>query len=170
MRASGFGTFSPFGDIPPGTLCLDHAPGDAGDTAILFKVADPENRVNAVRLFDSTSSGGGPRTPALAPPVAPDRRVIALPEHVLEVENALDNIVWESDPAFVRTVVAADREGGLSLKAFRNRKRDDYECLLFDLHSGALADLGAVTVGFRRWAIVRRGPHGERSELFRFEI
>lgn len=170
MNASGFGSFVPFGEIPPGTLFLDYAPGGVNDTAILFKVSDPEGRTNAVRVFDRSVTVKGLSTPALSSLIAPDRRVLALEEHILEIENGIENILWESDIAFVKAVVVADRAGALSLKAYRNRQRDDYECLLFDVETGTLADLATATVGFRRWSIVRRGPHGERTELFRFAI
>ena len=170
MNASGFGAFVPFGEIPPGTLFLDHSLGGAGDTAILLKVGAADARQNFVRLFDRAAAGRGVQMPALgAAPLGDDHPVIALAEYFIEVENSVDNVVWETDAGFVKAAVCADAEGALLLKAFRNRNRDDYECDLFDLATGIDATLDRSSVAFRRWAVVRRDDFGDREVLYRFE-
>ncbi|MEI6559541.1 MAG: hypothetical protein WCO00_14145 [Rhodospirillaceae bacterium] len=171
MNASGFGAFVPFGEIPPGTLFLDHSLGGAGDTAILLKVGRGESRHNFVRLFDRAAAGRGVQMPALGSALlTDDRAIVALPDYFIEVENSVDNIVWESDAGFVKAAMCADSDGALLLKAFRNRNRDDCECDLFDLATGIEATLDRASVGFRRWSVVRRDAYGNREELYRFEL
>ena len=170
MDACGFGAFVPFGEIPPGSLFLDRSPDGAGETAILLKVGAAGARHNVVRLFDRAASARGAQMPALvSAPMSADHHVVALAEYFIEVESSVDNIVWETDAGFVRAVVCADGEGALLIKAFHNRNHDDYECDLFDLATGAYVTLDRPSVGFRRWSVVRRGPFGNREELYRFE-
>ncbi len=169
MNASGFGAFVPFGEIPPGTLFLDHSLGGAGDTAILLKVGHADSRHNYVRIFDRAAAGRGVQMPALGTALTDDRYILSLPDYFIEVESSVDNVVWETDAGFVKAVVCADAEGALLLKAFHNRNRDDYECDLFDLATGIHATLDRASVAFRRWAVVRRDDFGNREVLYRFE-
>ncbi|MEI7607085.1 MAG: hypothetical protein WCJ64_06855 [Rhodospirillaceae bacterium] len=169
MNASGFGTFASFGGLEPGTLFLDSSLGGDGDTAILLKVG-PGASHNAVRLFDRAAAGRGLQMPALAAVPTENHYVLALPDYSIEVENSVDNVVWESDAGFVKAVVCAESEGALLIKAFRNRNRDDYECDFFDLRTGLHAPLDRVSVGFRRWSVVRGDAFGNREVLFRFEV
>ncbi|MEI6985920.1 MAG: hypothetical protein WCK65_07320 [Rhodospirillaceae bacterium] len=165
MNASGFGTFVPFGTIPTATLFLDHAPGGVADTAILFKIEDG----GSVRIFDRSLIEKRQPTPALSVhQIAADKHVIALDGYGIEIERSIDNVLWETDADFVKAAVIADDEGRLFLKAYRNRRKDDYVCVLFDLETGEVANLARATVGFRRWSIVSRTARGERIELFRF--
>jgi len=169
MNASGFGAFVPFGEIPPGTLFLDHSLGGAGDTAILLKVGHTDSRHNSIRLFDRAAAGRGVQMPALGGALTDDRHIVSLPDYFIEVESNVDNVVWESDAGFVKAVVFADAEGALLIKAFHNRNRDDCECDLFDLATGDHGTLDRSSVGFRRWSVVRRDDFGNREVLYRFE-
>jgi hypothetical protein len=170
MNVNGFGSFLPFEEIPPGTLFLDQSLGVVTDTAILFKVADPEQRLNCIRIFDRHLIERGQQMPSVTPPLPPDRPVLALPDFLIEIESRIDNVAWESDVDFTRAAVMANSRGELSVKAYRNRDRDDYDFLLFHLTDGDHASLPAIAVGFRRWSIVRRASQSERLELFRFDL
>jgi len=144
--------------------------GAGPDTAILLKVADPEQRLNCIRIFDRYLIEQGQQMPTVTPRLPPDKPVLALPDFVVEIENRIDNVTWESHVDFTRAAVMASDSGELSIKAYRNRDKDDYDFLLFHLTDGDHAVLPAAAVGFRRWSIARRTGPGERFELFRFDL
>ncbi len=170
MYVDGFGSFLPFGEISPGTLFLDQSSGMTAETAILLKVADPEQRYNCIRIFDRALVEAGHQMPSVTPCLSPDKPVLALLDFFVEIESCIDNVVWESDVNFVKAAVLADGGGVLCIKAYRNRNKDDYDFLLFQLIEGYPVVRSTTAVGFRRWSILCRNDHGERVELFRFDM
>ncbi len=170
MNVSGFGSFVPFGEVPPGTLFLDRSSGLTANTAILLKVADPEQRFNCIGLFDRHKKENGHQMPTVMPLLPPEKPVLALPDVFVEIERCIDNVVWDTDAEFTKAVVLAGDNGKLCIRAYRNRNVDDDDSLLFHLIDGDPTGLPAIAVGFRRWSILYRSSLGERVELFRFDM